>query len=107
MILDQLSEYNKDSSDNELVAAEESGALGHVQNKKLTVFLLLAKEQEANRWQIWGTTLDIITNFSYKCLTPTKRDILYICYGHCHNYNHAKIQINMLNLFIFCMVIAI
>ena len=49
MILDQLSEYNKDSSDNELVAAEESGALGHVQNKKLTVFLLLAKEQEANR----------------------------------------------------------
>ena len=30
MILDQLSEYNKDSSDNELddVAAEESSALG-------------------------------------------------------------------------------
>ena len=79
MILDQLSEYNKDSSDNELddVAAEESSALGQF-------FFLLTKEQEANRWQIWGAILDIITNFSYKCLTPTKRDKLYICYGHCH-----------------------
>ena len=31
-----------------------------------------------------GAELDIITNFPYTCLTPTKRDIFYICYGHCH-----------------------
>ena len=51
MILDQLSEYNEDSSDNELddVVAEESSALGYVQNNELTVFLLLPREQEANR----------------------------------------------------------
>ena len=33
---------------------------------------------------LWGAVLDIITNFPYTCYTPTKRDILYICYGHCH-----------------------